>query len=115
MRLIDFEQGDAIDSLPLDYDPDAIAAYWSKRPAAVTQRVFQLLGVSGWFITSIVGDILFKRVKQNEVLRAQQLRDIVTSLGPAYIKLGHALYPAGHPVAGGHERAAEVVRQGSRL
>eukprot|EP00242_Pyramimonas_sp_CCMP2087_P001597 CAMPEP_0198231242 /NCGR_PEP_ID=MMETSP1445-20131203/115098_1 /TAXON_ID=36898 /ORGANISM="Pyramimonas sp., Strain CCMP2087" /LENGTH=528 /DNA_ID=CAMNT_0043911845 /DNA_START=305 /DNA_END=1888 /DNA_ORIENTATION=- len=91
MRLIDFDQGDAIDSLPLDYDPDAIAAYWSKRPAAVTQRVFQLLGVSGWFITSIVGDILFKRVKQNEVLRAQQLRDIVTSLGPAYIKLGQAL------------------------
>jgi predicted unusual protein kinase regulating ubiquinone biosynthesis (AarF/ABC1/UbiB family) len=28
---------------------------------------------------------------QNEVQRAIQLRDIVTSLGPAYIKLGQAL------------------------
>jgi aarF domain-containing kinase len=28
---------------------------------------------------------------QNEVKRAIQLRDIVTSLGPAYIKLGQAL------------------------
>ena len=47
--------------------------------------------MSGSFITSIVGDIVFKRVKQNEVLRASQLRDIITSLGPAYIKLGQAL------------------------
>jgi len=31
------------------------------------------------------------QVKENEVLRAQQLREIVTSLGPAYIKLGQAL------------------------
>ena len=28
---------------------------------------------------------------QNEVARAIELRDIVTSLGPAYIKLGQAL------------------------
>jgi aarF domain-containing kinase len=31
------------------------------------------------------------QVKENEVLRARQLREIVTSLGPAYIKLGQAL------------------------
>lgn len=33
----------------------------------------------------------FSLGKQNEVARAIELRDIVTSLGPAYIKLGQAL------------------------
>lgn len=33
----------------------------------------------------------FFSLNQNEVARAIELRDIVTSLGPAYIKLGQAL------------------------
>nr|PNR35367.1 hypothetical protein PHYPA_023267 [Physcomitrium patens] len=36
-------------------------------------------------------DIVTKKVKENEVKRAIELREIVTSLGPAYIKLGQAL------------------------
>jgi hypothetical protein len=35
--------------------------------------------------------VLPGKLKDNEVKRAIQLRDIVTSLGPAYIKLGQAL------------------------
>lgn len=35
--------------------------------------------------------LLFVLLAVPQVLRAQQLRDIVTSLGPAYIKLGQAL------------------------
>lgn len=90
MRLVEVD-ADSTDSLPLTYDPEAIAAYWRKRPFAVTQRIFQLLTVSGGFLTSIAFDIFQDKVKANEVKRAAELRDIVTSLGPAYIKLGQAL------------------------
>ncbi|KAK3240127.1 hypothetical protein CYMTET_50009 [Cymbomonas tetramitiformis] len=90
MRLVEVD-ADSTDSLPLTYDPEAIAAYWRKRPFAVTQRIFQLLTVSGGFLSSIAFDIFQDKVKANEVKRASELRDIVTSLGPAYIKLGQAL------------------------
>ena len=36
-------------------------------------------------------DIVVPPLFQNEVARAIELREIVTSLGPAYIKLGQAL------------------------
>lgn len=36
-------------------------------------------------------DIVVSPLFQNEVARAIELREIVTSLGPAYIKLGQAL------------------------
>ncbi|MDA9599415.1 AarF/UbiB family protein, partial [bacterium] len=43
------------------------------------------------FITGIISDFVTKSVEENAVKRAIQLREIVTSLGPAYIKLGQAL------------------------
>lgn len=93
MQVVDLEKlkdaGD--DELPLYYDPELIAQYWSKRPAATTQRVVQLLGIAGGFISGVISDIALKKTEENSVKRAIQLRDIVTSLGPAYIKLGQAL------------------------
>jgi len=79
------------DELPLYYDPELIANYWSRRPAAVAQRVAQLSTIGGSFITGIISDFVTKSVEKNAVKRAIQLREIVTSLGPAYIKLGQAL------------------------
>ncbi|KAI5072142.1 hypothetical protein GOP47_0012248 [Adiantum capillus-veneris] len=91
MRLVESVDGDKGDTLPLVYNPETIAAYWRKRPAAVITRVVQLLSVSGGFLSGIASDILSNKLKENEVARAIELRDIVTSLGPAYIKLGQAL------------------------
>ena len=36
-------------------------------------------------------DLAWGKLADNEVARARELREIVTSLGPAYIKLGQAL------------------------
>eukprot|EP00238_Polyblepharides_amylifera_P011855 CAMPEP_0196587628 /NCGR_PEP_ID=MMETSP1081-20130531/58094_1 /TAXON_ID=36882 /ORGANISM="Pyramimonas amylifera, Strain CCMP720" /LENGTH=743 /DNA_ID=CAMNT_0041909867 /DNA_START=360 /DNA_END=2591 /DNA_ORIENTATION=+ len=92
MRLLDFSSSAAVgDELPLAYDPELIDQYWSKRPGLVAQRALQLLGVSAGFIFNIVSDIVLKRTKEKEVERACEIREIVTSLGPAYIKLGQAL------------------------
>ncbi|PQQ07535.1 uncharacterized protein Pyn_07642 [Prunus yedoensis var. nudiflora] len=89
LRLVEVDESSEF--LPLVYDPDSISAYWGKRPRAVLTRVTQLLSVAGGFLSRLVWDIINKKVKENEVARAIELREIVTSLGPAYIKLGQAL------------------------
>lgn len=89
LRLVEVDESSEF--LPLVYDPASIAAYWGKRPRAVATRIVQLLSVAGGFLSRIAWDIVNKKVKENEVARAIELRDIVTSLGPAYIKLGQAL------------------------
>ncbi|CAN6990513.1 unnamed protein product [Brassica rapa subsp. trilocularis] len=89
LRLV--ETGESSELLPLVYDPATISAYWGKRPRAVASRVIQLLSVAGGFLSRLAVDIINKKVKENEVSRAIELREIVTSLGPAYIKLGQAL------------------------
>ena len=94
MKVVDLEnlKNDELgDELPLYYEPELISAYWERRPAAVAQRVAQLATIGGSFITGLVTDFVTKKVEENSVKRAIQLREIVTSLGPAYIKLGQAL------------------------
>lgn len=89
LRLVEVEEGSEF--LPLVYDPDSISLYWGKRPRAVATRIVQLLSVAGGFLSRIAWDIINKKIKENEIARAIELREIVTSLGPAYIKLGQAL------------------------
>ncbi|KAH7573075.1 hypothetical protein JRO89_XS03G0063400 [Xanthoceras sorbifolium] len=89
LRLVEVDESSEF--LPLVYDPASIAAYWGKRPRAVATRIVQLLSVAGGFLSRLALDIVNKKVKENEVARAIELREIVTSLGPAYIKLGQAL------------------------
>jgi aarF domain-containing kinase len=54
----------------------------------MVRRITQLMSIAGSFLSGILSDVALGRVKENEVKRAIQLREIVTSLGPAYIKLG---------------------------
>ncbi|KAK9137926.1 hypothetical protein Sjap_008520 [Stephania japonica] len=89
LQLVEVDEG--FESLPLAYDPAIISLYWGKRPRAIAKRIVQLLSVGGGFLSRLVSDVIKKKVKENEVARAIELRDIVTSLGPAYIKLGQAL------------------------
>ncbi|KAG2432690.1 hypothetical protein HYH02_006675 [Chlamydomonas schloesseri] len=90
MELIETDS-DSDHQLPLTYDVDAISRYWDRRPVSVITRITQLLGISGKFLTGLAVDAASGRLRETEVQRAIQLRDIVTSLGPAYIKLGQAL------------------------
>ncbi|KAI4338242.1 hypothetical protein L6164_016585 [Bauhinia variegata] len=77
--------------LPLLYEPASISAYWGKWPRAVVTRIVQLLSIAGGFLSRLAMHVINKKVKKNEVARAIELREIVTSLGPAYIKFGQAL------------------------
>ncbi|CAG9463191.1 unnamed protein product [Pedinophyceae sp. YPF-701] len=90
MQLVEVTE-DADDKLPLVYDPEQISAYWRRRPVSVIKRILQLLGISGGFLSNLLVDAAQGKVQENEVKRAIEIRGIVTSLGPAYIKLGQAL------------------------
>ncbi|XP_077229629.1 protein kinase superfamily protein [Tasmannia lanceolata] len=91
LRLVELSVAESSETLPLVYDPAIILEYWGKRPRAVATRIVQLLSVAGGFLSRLAWDVIKKKVKENEVARAIELREIVTSLGPAYIKLGQAL------------------------
>ena len=91
----DHPRGDLItgegDALPLTYQPAQIAAYWGRRPVSVVRRVLQLINIGGSFLSGLVWDAINGTMTENEVKRAIEIRDILTRLGPAYIKLGQAL------------------------
>ena len=89
MRLVALDEDS--EGLPLVYEPSLIAEYWGRRPVAVFTRIVQLLSIAGGFLSGVGMDFLTGKSKENEVKRAIQLRNIMTSLGPAYIKLGQAL------------------------
>ena len=94
MRLVDVGLSVDGDVLPYEYDPEALKDFFRKRPLAVLTRIFQLLSVGGGVFFNTALDAAFGRVKNNpelEVQRAIELRDIITSLGPFFIKLGQAL------------------------
>ncbi|KAL6749542.1 ABC1 family-domain-containing protein [Haematococcus lacustris] len=92
MKLVEVQRSEGdTESLPLVYDPDAIALYWGRRPVSVITRLLQLFSIAGGFLGKLAWDGLRGRLQATEVARAVELRNIMTSLGPAYIKLGQAL------------------------
>ncbi len=75
----------------LRYDPIALAAYYKKRPLEVLRRIFTILTPSLSFAFGLWLDSKTKVVVKNDQRRASQLRELLTGLGPAYIKIGQAL------------------------
>jgi len=80
-----------VGELPLVYDPEAIADYWSLRPVAVVKRVTQIFAKSSPFLAKLVASAVTGQLEANDAQLAAELRNIATSLGPAYIKLLQAL------------------------
>jgi predicted unusual protein kinase regulating ubiquinone biosynthesis (AarF/ABC1/UbiB family) len=75
----------------LRYDPLALAAYYKKRPLEVLRRIFTVLTPSLSFAFGLWSDSKRGVVVKNDQRRAAQLRELLTRLGPAYIKIGQAL------------------------
>jgi predicted unusual protein kinase regulating ubiquinone biosynthesis (AarF/ABC1/UbiB family) len=73
------------------YDPAAINAYYKRRPFSVVARVFTIIWpflyfwVQTWWKRQ--GGISEKMQRR----QAMRLRELLTNLGPAYIKIGQAL------------------------
>jgi aarF domain-containing kinase len=92
MRLVDIGSTDEETGLPYVYNPEELKKFFARRPKAVITRIFQLISVGGGFALTILLDRILKRSNPElEVQRAAELRDLLTSLGPFYIKVGQAL------------------------
>jgi predicted unusual protein kinase regulating ubiquinone biosynthesis (AarF/ABC1/UbiB family) len=79
------------DTEPLRYDPLAITAYYSQRPLQVWGRLWMIIVPFLWFALRLWWDRRTGRAAQNQPRRAAQIREMLTRLGPAYIKVGQAL------------------------
>ncbi len=73
------------------YDPKAIAQYYRFRPWAAIWRAFTIIWFFSSFILSLKWDEWRGRSEENKFKRASQLREILTRLGPTFIKVGQAL------------------------
>lgn len=73
------------------YDPVAIAKYYRWRIWGTSWRVIQILWWLGTFVLGLQLDQWFKQENRNKLRRAAQLRQVLTNLGPTFIKVGQAL------------------------
>ncbi|MEM6451641.1 MAG: AarF/ABC1/UbiB kinase family protein [Cyanobacteria bacterium P01_D01_bin.105] len=75
----------------LIYDPDAVAAFYRRRPFQILFRLISIFWIATGYMLGLLWDKLTGRQKVNEQKRAEGLRLMLTRLGPAYIKVGQAL------------------------
>lgn len=73
------------------YNPDAIARYYRFRPWLAWGRLFKITWSFAMFVLGLKWDEWQNQVEQNKGKRATQLRELLTRLGPTFIKVGQAL------------------------
>lgn len=77
--------------LPLVYDDAIIGSYWRERQSAATRRLAEVTGYFTPWILRVALDATRGTLKANAGPRAAELREILTALGPTFVKLGQAL------------------------
>ena len=73
------------------YDWQSIAHYYRWRPLVVLWRTLTVSWMLGAFSLNLLSDHIFHRTAANQEKRAIRLRQILTKLGPTFIKVGQAL------------------------
>jgi predicted unusual protein kinase regulating ubiquinone biosynthesis (AarF/ABC1/UbiB family) len=80
-----------VDGIPLRYDPEAIVNYYQGRYWEVFQRALSVFfPLFAYFFGIWIDSRQGKKIAEQRV-RAIQLRDLLTQLGPAFIKIGQAM------------------------
>ena len=73
------------------YDAKAIANYYRYRPWLVIWRSLKIVWFFVTFVLRLQLDNWTNRTEQNKQKRAREIGEILTSLGPTFIKVGQAL------------------------
>lgn len=73
------------------YDPEAINAYYGRRPLAALNRLVAIIVPFLAFFLQVFLNKPSKISAKKQRRQAQRLRKMLTDLGPAYIKIGQAL------------------------
>ena len=69
------------------YDPDAIASYYRHRPWQVIWRTIHVFWSFITFFLHLQWDKWQSQIEKNKLKRAAELREILTRLGPTFIKV----------------------------
>ncbi|MFM2063065.1 MAG: hypothetical protein RLZZ507_2735 [Cyanobacteriota bacterium] len=75
----------------LGYDPEEIKVHYQSKPLQVLRRILAVLQPTLSYFFGLWWDKRRGIVIKNDRRRAVQLRELLTKLGPAYIKIGQAL------------------------
>ncbi|MFN5515199.1 MAG: ABC1 kinase family protein [Cyanobacteriota bacterium] len=73
------------------YDPQAIADHYRRRPWQVLGRALFVLFSFAVFLNRLLWDQVFGLTEGTKAQRASELRQLLTRLGPTFIKVGQAL------------------------
>ena len=73
------------------YSAEAIAQQYRYKPWQLFGRTFVIIWSLGLFLLSLLWDKWTKQEEANKYRRASELRQILTRLGPTFIKVGQAL------------------------
>ena len=73
------------------YSAEAIAQYYSRRPWKAIWRAIGILWLFAGFLIGLKSDDWLHQSEAHKLKRAAQLRQILTRLGPTFIKVGQAL------------------------
>ncbi len=76
---------------PLRYDPERSAREFGKDPARVALRAAEIAATLSSFGVSVALDYQSDSIEKNAKQRAGELREKLTKLGPAFVKVGQAL------------------------
>ena len=75
----------------IKYEPDRLAASLSRRSGDLNNRAIKVALLLGGFLTGVLSDAATGQLENNSAKRAQQLRKVLSDLGPSFIKVGQAL------------------------
>jgi predicted unusual protein kinase regulating ubiquinone biosynthesis (AarF/ABC1/UbiB family) len=73
------------------YDPIAIARYYRYRPWKFIWRTLTIIFSFGFFVFRLQWDHWNQQTEANKTKRASELRQLLSDLGPTFIKVGQAL------------------------
>lgn len=80
-----------ITTLPKQYDVAKITAFYEKNPRLVIARATEIFILAKDFLFGLFQDYQSNQLKTNQPIRAIQFTELITTLGPTFIKVGQAL------------------------
>jgi hypothetical protein len=78
-------------ALGVNYDPKLLANMFSSRRGELNSRAFAIAGTLGLFVSAVMKDWVTGQMSKNMERRGEQLANVLSGLGPAFVKLGQAL------------------------
>ncbi|GBG89523.1 hypothetical protein CBR_g49313 [Chara braunii] len=88
--MLDLNNPDSGDIL-LEYDPMRLAEVMAERPAQTTTRALTIMTQLISFASRLLVDKQTGNLERNTKRRARELRQMLTSLGPSFVKVGQSL------------------------